>query len=448
MTNYFLFILLILTMACSHKKKKEAPPFVAFTHVRIIDGSGMAPLEDGTLIIKDDLITDVGPGTLTIPSDALIIDLSGKTIMPGLVSNHNHLGVVMDQSSSPANYNRENIQNQLNQFERYGVTTITSLGMNSDLIYEMKRERKGGADIMAADRGIGVYAGAPPLPPEFSELQVTRPRNPEEARSIVREMKERDTDLIKLWVDDFLGTLPKMKPEIYLAVIDEAHRHGIRVAAHVYSLQDAQKLAQAKVDILAHGIRNKDVTPAFIQVMKKNAVTYIATLELDESFYIYAEKPEWLQDRFLTRALGPETLAKFQDETYRKGLLKDPKLSLRKKALKTNQRNVKKLYKAGVRIGFGTDSGANPLRIQGFAEHRELELLVESGLTPRQVIQIATSGSAGVLDLTDRGVLARGKSADLLIINGNPDQNILDTRKIEAVWHHGKEVSKGFFTQN
>lgn len=436
-------VLSSLFLSCSSSEGQKTS-IKAFTHVRVIDGRGGAPLEDVTVLVRDENIVGIEDAKFKLPIDAEVYDLSGKTMMPGIVSNHNHIGSVDGLKVDPANYTQENIQKERKVFEGYGVTTITSLGVNSTLIYKIKKDQTSGADVFAADRGIGVYAGAPPLPTSFDELMVSRPKTPQDARAVVREMKERGSDLIKLWVDDFLGTLPKMKPEIYRAVIDEAHKNDLKVVAHVYYLSDAKALAQAGVDMLGHGIRNQEVDSGLVKILKEKGVVYIPTLGLDESFYIYGERPEWLEDKFFTSAVHPETLSKLKDKEFRKTLLADKKVAIRKKALKMNQKNVKKLFDAGARVGFGTDSGANPWRIQGFAEHRELELLVEAGLTPLEAIKTATMNGADTLGLTDRGIIDIGKRADFIVLKENPAENILNTRKIETVWHKGKKIIPAF----
>ena len=213
---------------------------IAFSGARIIDGSGRPPVENGILVVEGDRLTAVGAvGEVPIPNDAEVVDLRGRTVIPGLISAHSHLGLVNGASSaSPQNYTRENVSRQLAQYESYGVTAVMSLGANSDALYgwrdEQRQGRMGGADIFTADRGLGVTGGAPPFP---LPTQVYRPATPDEARAAVREMAARHPDLLKLWLDDLFGKAPKMEPEIYKAAlaeahaaIDEAHRSGFRVA--------------------------------------------------------------------------------------------------------------------------------------------------------------------------------------------------------------------------
>jgi imidazolonepropionase-like amidohydrolase len=419
---------------------------IVLKDVRVIDGSGAPPMEHAAIVIEGSRIVSVGPlGKLKWPKSARVIDYAGKTVLPGLISDHSHVGQIDGTTAGPQNYNRANILRQLHQYEAYGVTSITALGLNADLFYELRPELHSGtlpgADLFGADHGIGVPDGAPPF--ALPQNQIYRAATPEDAIRAVGDMATRKPDLIKLWVDDFHGTLRvKMSPEIYGAAIKEAHKLGLRIAAHVYYLADAKLLVNDGVDILAHGVRDVPVDDELIRAMKAHSTWYIPTIGLDESFYIFAEQPDRLNDPFLAHALQPALAAQFNDPAWRaKALSNQAQSAANKASVAMNKRNVKALHDAGVNIGFGTDSGATPLRIPGFAEHHELELLVDAGLTPLQAINLATAKAAALLHLDDRGVIATGKLADLIVVDGNPATQIRDTQKIVAVYHRGEQAS-------
>lgn len=230
-----------------------------------------------------------------------------------------------------------------------------------------------------------------------------------------------------------------MTPDIYRAVIEEAHAKGLRVAAHVYYREDARKLVEAGADVLAHGVRDELVDADLVALMKRRGTWYIPTLGLDESFYIYAQHPEWLKSAFFRGALQPALARQFTDPAWRTKALDLKVLAMNQASLAINKSNLLTLYRAGVKIGFGTDSGATPLRIPGIAEQRELMLMVQAGLTPLQAISVATRDAAALLDLADRGVIAPGKRADLLVVAGDPARDIADTTHIRAVWQAGQE---------
>jgi imidazolonepropionase-like amidohydrolase len=441
-----------LLLACASTtgtpSQSQASDSIVLHDVRLIDGNGGTPREHVDVVIEGERIAAVVPATghLARPT-ANIVNLAGKTLLPGLISDHSHLGMTDGTKSGGLNQTPANILRQLRQYEAYGVTTVTSLGLNQqsfhDLAAKLHAGQLPGADLFGADRGFGVPDGAPPGAMGILDTQIYRPRSEAEAREEVRETAARHPALIKIWVDDFHGQMPnKLSPPMYAAIIDEAHRQGLRVAAHIFYLEDAKRLIADGVDVLAHGVRDAPVDREFIDSMKAHHVWYIPTLGLDEGFYLFAEHPELASNPVLAHALQPALAAQFADAAWRQKVLSDSKkLATDKSATDMNLRNVKTLYDAGVRVGFGTDSGATPLRIAGFAEHHELVLLVKAGLTPLQAIGTATKNAAALLDLSDRGVIEPGKLADLLVVDGDPARNIADTDRIETVWHRGKKVA-------
>jgi len=419
---------------------------IALRGARLIDGSGGAPIDNATIVIRDGRIVAIGPSAGTpVPGGAEVVDYAGKTIIPGLISDHSHVGIFVGLKAAPENYNRDSILRQLKQLEAYGVTTVMALGLNGPLFYELRPElhagRLPGADLFGADQGIGVVSGQPSAAVvPVGENQVSRPNTVEMARESIRQMAARKTDMVKIWLDSAGGLMPKLKPEVYSAVIDEAHKSGLRVAAHIYDLDDAKAIVRAGVDVIAHGVRDKPVDSEFIDMMTARSVWYIPTIVLDYTNYVFADQPSWMREPFFQRALHPAVRAQLDDADYRERTVALPATAKNRAAVTTNKQNLKAVHAAGVRVGFGSDSGVG-LRIPGVAEHLELALMVEGGLTPMQAITNATSNAAALLKLDDRGVLASGKLADLVVLEGDPTADISNSRKIHAVWHRGKQAA-------
>lgn len=423
-------------------------PVVALKGATLIDGLGGAPVANATILISNGKVLSAGPSaSVTLPAGAHVIDLAGKTVIPGLISNHAHLGIVRGTKSEPDNYNREFIVSQLRQFEALGVTTVTSLGMNGPLFYEMRSELNSGmlpgADILGADRGIGVEQGAPPATiVSIAPNQIYRPQTPEAARAAVAEMNQRGADIVKVWLDDFGKSLPtKVSPAVYSAVVDEAHKRNLRVAAHIHDLDDAKAILKVGGDVIAHGVRDKAVDDEFIALMKQRGAWYIATLALDDSNFMFAEKPEVVNDPRIAPWVHPQLKALVSDPAWQQRVRSSPGAAGAKKDLAMGQANLVAVYNAGIPLGFGSDSGVG-LRIPGIAEHRELALMVEAGLSPVQALTVATSNAAKLLKLDDRGSIQAGKRADLVVLDADPTQDITNSLRIAAVWHRGVLVPR------
>lgn len=240
-------------------------------NVTVLDGSGKPAQRNRPLVIEGDRIQSIGVGDEHVPSSAKLVDMHGQTIMPLIINTHGHLGLTRGTTQSAANETDDNIRHQLLRYQEYGVGAVLSMGTDGKRFAEVREEsRRGalpGADVYTAGMGFGAKNGVPPAAMGFTD--VFRPETPAEARRQVAQEVPQKPDFIKVWVDDFWGQYPKMPPEIYGAIIDEAHKNGLRVAAHVYHLEDARLLVADGVDVLAHSIRDGDVDDALIAEMEE-----------------------------------------------------------------------------------------------------------------------------------------------------------------------------------
>ncbi len=439
--NRFLPALLALALLPSWANARSGANALVVHAGRIIDGTGAPPLEDAVLVIEDGRIRAVGKaGAVRPPKAAKEVDLRGKTLMPSLIDLHTHLGLTRNfLDAAPGSYTTENIRVQLERLLAYGVGTIVCLGTDDDPIYELRDEQRAGqlpgARFLTAGRGFGVPGG---YPPAMGNGDRYRPKTPDEARAQVRELAAHHPDFVKMWVDDDFGRLPKMRPEIYRAIIEEAHRHKLRAVAHIFYLADAKALVAAGVDGLGHSVRDLPVDRELIEAMKSRNVIYIPTLVRDESTFAHAEGPEWLKDSFFQAGLAPAVLPTLEGAAFKEKFRANPDLARLRAAFEMGKRNLKTMLDAGVRVGFGTDAGP-PLRFQGYFEHRELQLMVESGLTPMQAVTCATGHAGQFLGREIRvGTLQPGEVADFLVLDANPLDDIRNTEKLSAVWQAGK----------
>ncbi len=423
-----------------------AAQITVLRHVTLIDGNGGAPRRNAALIVNGQKIQAIADGDAPLLKEATSIDLTGKTIMPEIVNAHGHLGLLKGTKMSAANYTEDNIVRQLQQYQDYGVGAVLVMGTDRDAMYPWRAQSHAGtlpgALIYTAGRGFGVPEGVPPV--SMGADAVYRPTTPEEARKDVQELAPHKPDVVKIWVDDFWGQYPKMKPEIYAAIIDEAHRHHLRIAAHIYHEEDAQKLVDLGVDILAHSVRDAEIPDSLVAEMKRKHVAYIGTMDLDEFMTAYEDDPAWLTDPFFRYALEPGVYEMITSPGYKQSIQNDKKTPAEVAALPIAFKNIKKVYDAGILVALGTDSGATPIRPFGFGEHRELQLLVKAGLTPLQAITLGTKNGAELLRASGEfGVLRAGAKANFIVLDRDPSEDIRNTESISAVWKNGKRVSDG-----
>ena len=233
-----------------------------------------------------------------------------------------------------------------------------------------------------------------------------------------------------------------MTPDIYPAVIDQAHKHGLRVIAHLFYVSDARGLLNAGVDLLAHSVRDQEVDAALIAELKRRNIAVIPTLARELSVFVYESTPAFFDDPFFLRGQGVygQQVEQLKDPARQEKTRNNPEAQAIKKAFEQASRNLKVLSDAGVPIAMGTDTGANLMgRWHGYLEHVELELMVKAGLTPMQTLVSATGGAARALKL----VFFFFFLADFLVLHGNPLTDIRNTRRIDSVWVSGRRLDLG-----
>jgi len=412
-----------------------------FEGARLIAGDGNAPIENSAFIVENNRFTRVGrKGEVSAPSGAARIDLTGKTVIPALIDAHSHIGYMKNLTSGAQNYTRENILDHMYRFAYFGVSASQAMGTDfGELPYQLREELLAGkypeaARFLTAGRGLSPIDEISPNNMRHAAFVVT---TEEGARASVQELTARKVKLIKTWVDDRGGNVKKLTPNLYRAIIDEAHKQNLRVAVHATGLADAKELLRAGIDVFAHMI--SDVDDELVELFKQHPKTAVLLALGGPRRTIYAP---WLNPPhpLVAETVSPEQIKRLQG---RLANASPQSLADSRQAWDLLARGIVRLHAAGVKIGVGTDGGGQTGdQFIGWTMHTEVENMVAAGMTPAQVLVAATRTSAEILGLDDLGMVAAGKSADFVVLDANPLDDITNTRKISRVYLRGKELDR------
>ncbi len=429
--HFTLFVLLtaILTMSCQVEDHSNVTVVKAGL---LIDGTGNPPLRDVLIFIEGNRITQVTQQE-EIPPGATVIDASQQVVMPGLIDTHVHPGDRANAGPSPEY--AASVRRHLKQALDFGVTTIFSLGLDPDSNFAIRDESWGddfdGSRMLTAGTGFTAVGGHPTQLGSDLPNQID---DPAQARQRVQELAAQGVDGLKIWVAPLSG-LPTIKAEVSRAIIDEGHKHNLRVFAHLNTAEDTQTLVEAQLDGVTH-IPGDSYEEETIQLMLKQGTTVAPMLVQKKKGLVFSEDSELFEDPFVRRVLGQEV------DKLKEALAQTTPEALERwsQSYQQGKENVLRLKNAGVRLAVGTDSNTSFAPV-GLITHKEIETLVEAGLSPMEALVAGTRGSAEWAGVSDRlGTLEAGKLADMLILEENPLDNIRNTRKIAKIILGGRVV--------
>jgi imidazolonepropionase-like amidohydrolase len=376
----------------------------AFEGARLIVGDERTPIENATLVVEGTRIVQAGRAAdVRVPAGATHVSLAGKTVMPTVIDTHVHLSATRDR-----------VIRDLKQRAYFGVSAAMSLGQDPyDLLDIRQQVIPGAARFFSAGRGISM-----PEPGRIAVSQQHWITTEAEGRKAVQELAEKKVDIVKIWVDDRAGQFKKLSPEFYAAIIEEAHKHGLRVTAHIFNMDDAKGLIRAGVDAFAHGVRDKDIDEEMVALYKLHPGMVVNPNLPDRGV---KTDISWLRPAFPAAEFAKLEAANI--DRPREQLFHA-----------IQARNLAKMNAAGVRIVLGTDGN------RAWRPHEQMEDMVLAGMTPMQVIVASTRNSAEFLRMADAGTLEAGKSADFMVFDANPLDDITNTRHISTVILRGAPV--------
>jgi imidazolonepropionase-like amidohydrolase len=420
---------------------------VLYEGARLIIGDATPPIESGAFLVEGNLIRAVGArDSVRAPAGATRVNLAGKTVMPAMVNVHVHIGYEGYSTWQAQNHTPANVLDHLQREAFYGVAATTAVGTSPiEQMMQFQRDQRTGTFPMAS-RLLFMPGMAPPNGGPDQVLRVATNENhavievttAAEARAAVRRIDALGLTHVKVWVDDRGGTYPKLTPEAYAAIIDEAHAHGMTVHTHAIQLADQKAVVKAGTDVLVHMVQREPLDADYLAILAEKKPYWATVIGLGDQTAFCDPDP------FFEQTLPDSVIAKIRATKERRPLAPScgppsPTAPARERQMAIN---FPQMLAAGARVVLATDTGIQPGHTFGSGEHLEMARWVQLGMSPAEAIVSATSRPAALMRQTDLGTLAAGKRASFIVLDANPLDDIKNTRRIADVYLDGTKVDR------
>jgi imidazolonepropionase-like amidohydrolase len=461
MWSYFIYVTCLILAAAISSEVKGQTGVTVFEGARLITGGG-STIEDSTFIVENNRFTSVGRRSdMPAPAGAARVELKGKTVMPTMIDLHGHIGYqnVAQGTMSKKTFTRENLIDHLERLAYHGVSAVVGIG---DLVSrsDLRGGRTNWGDVplkvreeIVANAALFKTAGAGMAWPGAgaqghpSRADVMYPvTTVEEAREAVQDYVRMKPEFIKIWVDNRDGRVKTLTPPLYRAIIVEAHKYNVPVGVHNVTLADAKELMRAGVEGWLHvpvrqgeAVDDEIISLVKDRIAKNNRPKMWVTPGLQTAWMnTQGQRPAWLDDPLLRETYSAQDIQEYWGDPLAK--MTPDAVARARKSLALDGSNMMKLRAAGMRVVMGTDTGQSRFYI-GYFNHMALESYVAIGMTPAEAIVAATRDSAEIAKVNS-GMVAVGKSADFIVLDANPLENIANTRRINKVYLRGQEVPR------
>lgn len=436
-------ILPLLSAGLTGSLGAESQPPTLIRDAVLIDGIAGEPASGTDILIEDGRIAKIGrTGSLKARTGTVVVEAAGKTVMPGIINVRGLAGLVRSPERPQNHFLRSETLAKLGAFAAYGVTTTATLAPEAAVPRRIQQDVESGR-VRSVARPVTPVRALAMAVPNAARLPALRPAfeivgSAGAGRRAVDSLQAEGAEYIELWdTSDHIES--GGVASVSAAIVERASHHGLQVVVVASNEAAASQLVQAGARVVASSISDAVVSDSFISLLLVSDAVYAPALSAESAAFEYGGEAPWLDDRYLRRFLVPGIVGLLRGPVRMRQAL-DPDRALRLRRFDIARRNLRRIEAAGVKIGLASASGF-PGTFEGFSDYREAVLMKRAGMSAMSVVRAFSTGSATALGIEEgRGSLESGHLADLVILNGNPLENIHNLRELHGVFIGGQLV--------